>query len=123
MNISLENKDSLSRKNKGLLALVVFLGILIIMATTILVFAIISRITHKKNDSVMIYENSLKITRPISILQEPKGTRIEKVTRQSDRMVLITLRGGGPDRLIFWDIDQQKKVAEVKIIDSGIDDK
>ncbi len=117
-NIS-SKKDSLSRKNKGLLALVIFLGILIIVATTVLVFVIIHRFAHKESASFFVQGNSFQITRPISVLQEPKGTRIGSVTRQSDRIVAISLIGGGPDRLIFWDIETQKKLIEVKISDSN----
>lgn len=118
-NISFENKDSLSRKNKGLLALVIFLGILIIVATTILVFVIISRIAHPKTDSAVVQENPVQIMRSVSVLQEPKGTHIASITRQSDRMVVITLTGGGNDRLVFWDLLDQKKVEEVKLSDSN----
>lgn len=107
--------ESLSRKNKGLLALVIVLGILIIVATTILVFTIIHRITHKNVENVSVQMNSSSITRPVSVLSEPSGTRISTITRQSDQVLVIGLTGGGPDRLVFWDLERQQKMAEVKL--------
>lgn len=113
-----ENTEPLSRKNKGLLALVIFLGILILVATTVLVFVVIGRITHKKDVASQIGTETQSVLRPVSILQEPAGTRISHIMRQSDHIVVMTLTGGGSDRLVFWDLQQQKKIAEVKLSDS-----
>lgn len=117
-----QTTESLTRKNKGMLALVIFLGVLIIVATTVLIFVIINRIIHKGDHSTAgisttsMMQSTPSVTRPVSILQEPNGTHITQVFRQSDQMMVISLSGGGlPDRVVIWDVTNQQKLSEVKL--------
>lgn len=128
-NHSSEPQEPLSRKNRGLLALVIFLGILIIVATTVLVFVIIGRIMHKKDNSANVpfsqmisqpVDGTIQVSRPVSVLQEPEGTRIVSVLRQSDQILVISLSGGGADRLVVWDIGQQKKLEEIRLPEHAV---
>lgn len=117
-----QTTEPLTYKNKGMLALVIFLGVLIIIATTVLIFVIVSRIMHKNDhptsqaSTITTSFVSSSVTRPVSVLQEPNGTHINQVFRQSDQIMVISLTGGGlPDRVIMWDVANQQKLSEVKL--------
>lgn len=117
-----QTTEPLTYKNKGMLALVIFLGVLIIIATTVLIFVIVSRIMHKNDQpssqvSTMTMSSATpSVTRPVSVLQEPDGTHINQVFRQSDHIMVISLTGGGlPDRIVMWDVANQQKMSEVKL--------
>lgn len=120
-----QTTEHLTQKNKGMLALVIFLGVLIVIATTVLIFVIVSRFMHKgeqqQQSSAAIVNTvssapSSSVTRPVSVLQEPNGTHINQVFRQSDQTMVISLSGGGqPDRIVIWDLANQQKQAEVKL--------
>lgn len=117
-----QTTERLTQKNKGMLALVIFLGVLIIIATTVLIFVIVGRFMHKGEQQLPAVVNTVSsapsssITRPVSVLQEPSGTHITQVFRQSDQTMVISLSGGGlPDRIVIWDLANQQKQAEVKL--------
>lgn len=120
-----ETTEPLTQKNKGMLALVIFLGVLIIVATTVLIFVIVSRLIHKNDHPAAVMQTTsamsvpVSVTRPVSVLQEPNGTHITQVFRQSDQVMVISLSGGGlPDRIIMWDVANQQKLSEIKLLDS-----
>lgn len=122
MNVPPEQtKEPLTQKNKGLLALVIFLGVLIVLATTVLIFVIVGRIIHKGDHptasvGTVTVPALSSVTRPISVLQEPSGTHITQIVRQSDQMMVVSLSGGGlPDRIVIWDVANQQKLSEVKL--------
>lgn len=117
-----QTTEHLTQKNKGMLALVIFLGVLIVVATTVLVFVVVSRFIHKGDQQLPAVVNTVSsatsssVTRPVSVLQEPNGTHITQVFRQSDQTMVISLSGGGlPDRIVIWDLANQQKQAEVKL--------
>ncbi|MDI2091542.1 M48 family metallopeptidase [Commensalibacter oyaizuii] len=115
-----EQPEPLTQKNKGLLALVIFLGVLIIIATTVLIFIIVGRIMHGKSTyaSSEVAESTV-VTRPVSVLSQPQGTRIVQIVRQSDQTMIFSLSGGGiPDRIVIWDVANQQKLSEIKLSDS-----
>ncbi|CAI3953085.1 unnamed protein product [Commensalibacter communis] len=117
-----QTTEPLTSKNKGMLALVIFLGVLIIIATTVLIFVIVSRILHKNDHPAVanVTSSAPSITRPVSVLQEPNGTHITQVFRQSDQTMAISLSGGGlPDRVIIWDVASQQKLSEVKLSETS----
>lgn len=117
-----QTTEHLTQKNKGMLALVIFLGVLIVVATTVLIFVVVSRFIHKGDQQLPAVVNTVSsatsssVTRPVSVLQEPNGTHITQVFRQSDQTMVISLSGGGlPDRIVIWDLANQQKQAEVKL--------
>lgn len=117
-----QTTEHLTQKNKGMLALVIFLGVLIVVATTVLIFVVVSRFMHKGDQQLPAVVNTVSsapsssVTRPVSVLQEPNGTHITQVFRQSDQTMVISLSGGGqPDRIVIWDLANQQKQAEVKL--------
>lgn len=114
-DITPNNQEPLPNKSKGLLALVIFLGVLIIIATTILIGTIISRITHRNTSTNPTVYAPIPVTQLVSVLQEPKDTQIVQIMRQSDNLLVISLKGGGTDRLVVWDIIQQKKISEIQL--------
>lgn len=121
-----ETTEPLTYKNKGMLALVIFLGVLIIVATTVLIFVIVNRIMHKNDQPISQVPTittpsvTSSVTRPVSVLQEPDGTHINQVFRQSDQIMVISLSGGGqPDRIVMWDVGNQQKMSEVKLSEAS----
>lgn len=121
-----QTTEHLTQKNKGMLALVIFLGVLIVVATTVLIFVVVSRFMHKGEQQLPAVVNTVSsvplssVTSPISVLQEPNGTHIAQVFRQSDQTMVISLSGGGlPDRIVIWDLANQQKQAEVKLSEAA----
>ncbi|CAK7191849.1 hypothetical protein COMNV_00029 [Commensalibacter sp. Nvir] len=115
MKMTSDQNEPLTGKNKGLLVIVIVLGVLIIIGTTVLIFSIINRFGHQQ-ENIQKSLTSTIVDKPISILKEPKGTRITQIVSQSPRVLVISLKEGGvSDRLVFWDTTLQKKIAEVKL--------
>ncbi|CAI3933817.1 MULTISPECIES: hypothetical protein [Commensalibacter] len=119
-----QTTEPLTQKNKGMLALVIFLGVLIVVATTVLIFVIVSRLIHKNDHPATVMSTiptssvPASVMRPVSVLQEPNGTHITQIFRQSDQMMVISLSGGGlPDRIVMWDVANQQKLSEIKLLD------
>jgi Family of unknown function (DUF6476) len=71
--------------------LTVGMGVLIVVATTILVATVARRLSAPG------------ATAPLSVLlEEPTGTEIAGVTGAGERLAVL-LRGGGPDRVVLVD--------------------
>ena len=91
---------------RALLALVIVMGVLILAGTAGLVAVVAHRLTHP--------------TAPVAGSdlvppQEPAGTRITALARQSDTVLAIGLTGGGPDRVLLWDLAAGHAVAEIRL--------
>ena len=84
--------EATSRDMRFLNVLTIGMGVLIVVATTVLVVLIAGRIGGAG-------------TAPASIavlLDEPVGTRIARIASAGDRLAL-QLQGGGPDRILLVD--------------------
>ena len=92
---------------RALLALVIVMGMLILAGTAGLVAVVVHRLTHP----------TAPVARagPVPLPQEPAGTRITALARQSDTMLAIALTGGGPDRVLLWDFAAGRAVAEIRL--------
>lgn len=75
---------------RGLLTLVVVMGVLIVAGVAVIGFTVAHRLTHI----------ALPASAPSDVvLNQPTGTQIVGVASLGDRLA-ITLRGGGPDRVV-----------------------
>jgi hypothetical protein len=75
-------------------ALVIGMGVLIVVATTVLIVLIVHRLA---GPPVV----SLGTAGPV-VLDEPTGTRIVTIAPAGDRLA-VQLQGGGPDRVLLVD--------------------
>ena len=110
------------RGTRALLALVIVMGVLIVLGTTTLVVVVVHRLTHPEPAgetgppppaSRLAVQNPLPAVAVLS--DEPPGTRITALARQSDTRLAIALAGGGPDRVLIWDLAAGRAVTEIRL--------
>ncbi|HTI84476.1 MAG TPA: DUF6476 family protein [Acetobacteraceae bacterium] len=75
-------------------ALVIGMGVLIVVATTVLIVLIAHRLTGPP-------VSAPAVAGPV-LLDEPAGTRILTIATAGDRLA-VQLQGGGPDRVLLVD--------------------
>ena len=75
-------------------ALVIGMGVLIVVATTVLIVLIVHRLTGPRPLP--------PVAAAPAILDEPSGTRIATIVAVGDRLA-VQLQGGGPDRILLVD--------------------
>ena len=106
------------RGTKALLAAVIVMGVMILLGTAVVIGVVVSRAIHRPPAAGLLAAaapppaDGMAPAPPI-LLDQPAGTRIASVTRQSDRLLAITLSGGGSDRLLIWDIATGRVVARL----------
>ncbi|WP_428375411.1 hypothetical protein [Lichenicoccus sp.] len=97
---------------KALLATVIAMALLIAAGTAILVATVIKRLVHPAAP-IASSASMPAITVP---LDQPAGTRITGVVRQSDSSLALLLSGGGrPDRIVVWDEPAGRIVARADL--------
>jgi len=79
---------------RALKVLVIVMGILIVVATTVLIVLIVHRLS-----SAPVAGQAAAIS---AQLDEPAGSRIVTIVSAGDRLA-IQLQGGGPDRVVLLD--------------------
>jgi hypothetical protein len=103
-----ERDGMTGRTTKALLALVIFMGVLIVVGTTALVAVIAHRLTHRPAavaTRTVPLQPAASDTAASVLADEPAGTRIVAVTRVSDGLLAVALSGGGQaDRVLLWDL-------------------
>ncbi len=101
---------------KALLGLVIGMGVLILAGTAGLIGVVVHRLStpHKAVAAIPTPVPGLADGGRVT-LDEPAGTHIQAVTRQSDTMLSITLTGGGPDRILVWDLAASRRVSELSL--------
>ena len=92
---------------RALLALVIVMGVLILAGTAGLVAVVVHRLAHPAALAAR--------TAAVPLPQEPPGTRITALARQSDTVLAIALTGGGPDRVLLWDLAAGHAMAEIRL--------
>ena len=100
------------RGTRALLALVIVMTVLIVIGTTALVVVVVHRLTHPGVVAEAARAPSALAT---ALAQEPPGTRITALARQSDTWLAIALSGGGPDRVLVWDLPGGRPVTEIRL--------
>ena len=101
---------------RALKVAVVVMGVLIIGGTGLLGVVIARRMSGVGNAPAStgraITPSSAATLAPDTLLEEPSGTRVAGTALNGDRMVL-TLQGGGPDRVVVVDLRNGRVVARV----------
>jgi hypothetical protein len=87
---------------RGLLALVIAMGVLIVAGVGILAVTIMHRL-------------STPGIQPALALAEPAGTRMQAIAPAGDRLAIL-LTGGGPDRVILLDPRTGNLVGRVGLL-------
>ena len=99
------------RGTRALLAAVIVMGVMILVGTGALIGVIASRAVHPPRPAAL----SAGLL-PSIVLDQPPGTRITAVARQSDTLLAVTLGGGGAgDRLLVWDTITGRVVAKLTL--------
>ncbi len=75
-------------------ALVIGMGVVIVVATTVLIVLIAHRLTGPRAVP--------PVAAGAAVLEEPTGTRIVTIAAVGDRLA-VQLQGGGPDRVLLVD--------------------
>jgi len=85
------------------MAAVVFMGGLIVVGTTVLLFMVAHRLTHPRAPvNVAATPSAIQSTAPATItLAEPEGTTIRQIVPVPGGVAAL-LSGGGPDRVVVW---------------------
>ncbi|ACI50268.1 conserved hypothetical protein [Gluconacetobacter diazotrophicus PA1 5] len=90
--------------SKALLAAVIGMGVLLAVGSLVLVGVLVHRISHPHSvSSVRVVSPPDGAYGPL-VLDEPAGTHITAMARQDDAMLAVSLSGGGPDRIVLWDL-------------------
>ncbi len=97
---------------RALLALVIVMGVLILAGTAGLVAVVVHRLAHPATRASGAGQGPLP---QAALRPEPAGTRIMSLVRQSDTVLAIALTGGGPDRVLVWDLAAGRAVAEIRL--------
>lgn len=109
------------RGTRALLAAVIVMGVMILLGTAVVIGVVISRAIHRPQASSLVAAAAPpRVDRaapaPPTVLDQPPGTRIISVTRQSDTLLAVTLGGGGgSDRLLIWDTATGHVVASLAL--------
>ncbi len=109
------------RGTRALLAAVIVMGMMILLGTAVLISVVVSRAIHRPNKvgaSSAVAPPQADRTAPVLLtaLDQPPGTRIASITRQSDTLLAVMLSGGGgSDRLLIWDTAAGQVVARLTL--------
>ena len=104
------------RGTRALLALVIGMGVLIVIGTTALLVIVVHRLAHPH--PAPLSSAAAPVTPGVALpalAHEPPGTRITAMARQSDTLLAIALTGGGPDRVLVWDLAAGRPLVEIRL--------
>ncbi len=88
---------------RALVALVIGMGVLIVAGTAVIGVTIVKRISAGGG-----------VAAAAVVLDEPAGTRIMGVGPAGDK-VAVVLSGGGPDRVVLWDVARGVAVGRLRL--------
>ncbi|MDG6094696.1 hypothetical protein LOC54_06175 [Acetobacter sp. AN02] len=89
--------------SSALKALVIGMGALIVLGTAVLIGVIVHRLSHGRPAGTLA---AAPAASPVGslLLHEPEGSRIVSAERMNDTTLAVRISGGGPDRILLWDI-------------------
>ena len=90
---------------RGLLALVVAMGVLIVAGLAVIGVTIV----HRLGGGIPV-----RAQLTAAVLDQPAGTQIAGVSGIGERLA-VTLRGGGPDRLVILDAQSLQPIGSVTL--------
>jgi hypothetical protein len=115
--------------SKVLLAAVIFMGVLLAVGSLVLVGVLVHRISHPRPAPLAV-PGAASAAAPTPggpvvpppggeygqlVLNEPAGTHITGVVRKDDTMLAVTLSGGGPDRIVLWDLARARVAGQLTL--------
>ncbi|MCB8875006.1 hypothetical protein [Acidisoma silvae] len=92
-------------KNRPLMMVVIGLGILVVLATTVVIVKVVKDIISGHSHSAQVTSSSMApdtIALTTNMLSQPAGSHIVTITGVGDRLSVL-INGGGPDRILFLD--------------------
>ncbi len=102
--------------HKAMLGLVIVMGLLILAGTATLIGVVVHRLSqHRPAFVTLPVPVPGGAPRQEAIQSEPSGTRITAIARQSDTLLSIALTGGGPDRVLVWDLAAGRRLTEITL--------
>jgi hypothetical protein len=93
------------QKARPLLILVIAMGVLILLVTTVVVVKLVKDVVTAPAGSV---------TLTTTMLHQPAGSRIVTITSVAGRLGVL-LQGGGPDRILFVDPDTGRVAGQLML--------
>ena len=87
---------------RGLVALVIGMGVLIVLGTAVVIGTIVRRLSAPPAPAAEV------------VLQEPTGTHIAAASEAGNRLTAV-LQGGGPDRVVVIDLASGRRLARVSL--------
>ncbi len=103
---------------RALLAAVIVMGVMILVGTAVLISTVVHRATQRAQSTSSGFPagGPQGGPAPTLSLDQPPGTRVALVTRQSDSLLAVTLSGGGlPDRVLVWSPAAARIVARLAL--------
>ena len=109
-----------TRGLRALLAAVIVMGVMILLGTATLIGTVARRAMRPSGSASATVAPAADATMRQLTLDQPPGTRIASVTRQSDTVLAVILSGGGrADRLLLWDIAAGRLVGRLTLDHEG----
>ncbi len=109
-----------TRGLRALLAAVIVMGVMILLGTAVLIGTVARRAMRSADVAAATAPPLADGTMRQLTLDQPPGTRIASVVRQSDRVLAVTLSGGGrADRLLLWDVATGRLVGRLALDREG----
>ena len=109
-----------TRGLRALLAAVIVMGVMILVGTAVLIGTGGRRATRPHSAGAAGLPAPADATTRQLTLDQPPGTRIAAVVRQSDTMLAVVLSGGGrADRLLLWDVAAGRVAASLVLDHAG----
>ena len=90
---------------RGLLALTVIMGVMIVAGLGVIGVTVAHRLTHVEIPRGAPF---------IRVVDEPAGTQITGISSLGDRLAIV-LRGGGPDRVVLVGADDGHILGTVRL--------
>ncbi|MBB2204785.1 hypothetical protein [Gluconacetobacter takamatsuzukensis] len=103
--------------SRGLLAAVIGMGVLLAVGSLVLVGVLVHRIAHPR-PAAMARPAAEPVALPAGdygelVLGEPAGTHVTALTRQDEGLLAVALSGGGPDRVLLWDVAHRRIIGRL----------
>ncbi|MFW7266620.1 hypothetical protein ACMAUO_01465 [Gluconacetobacter sp. Hr-1-5] len=105
--------------SRGLLAAVIGMGVLLAVGSLVLVGVLVHRISHPKPAAIARTAAEPAVL-PVGdygelVLGEPAGTHVAGLTRQGEGLLAVALTGGGPDRVLLWDVQNRRIIGRLVV--------
>ena len=108
-------KEGAARGTRGLLALVIGLGLLIAAGFVVVVVTLVHRTFGSSERGPAMQGVPHPVAAGAVALDEPPGSRIVSVSALDGRLALLVSGGGVPDRVVLLDARDGSTIATVRL--------